>query len=32
LWIESETNETFARYLVQIERVIETVDDVKREA
>jgi len=27
LWIESETNETFARYLVQIERVIETVDE-----
>lgn len=26
LWLETETNETFARYLVQIERVIEAVD------
>jgi hypothetical protein len=27
VWIESETNETFAKYLLQIERVIEVVDD-----
>lgn len=26
VWLESETNETFARYLAQIERVIEAVD------
>jgi hypothetical protein len=26
VWIESETNQTFANYLVQIEKVIETVD------
>lgn len=26
LWLETETNETFAGYLVQIERVIEAVD------
>jgi hypothetical protein len=26
LWLETETNETFAKYLVQIERVIEAVD------
>jgi hypothetical protein len=26
VWIESETNETFANYLVQIEKVIEVID------
>lgn len=26
VWLESETNETFAKYLAQIERVIEVVD------
>jgi predicted nucleotidyltransferase len=26
VWLESETNETFAKYLTEIERVIETVD------
>ncbi len=26
VWLESETNETFSRYLVQIEKVIEVVD------
>jgi hypothetical protein len=27
VWIESETNETFAKYLVQIEKVIDVVDE-----
>lgn len=28
VWLESETNETFAKYLAQIEKVIDTVDKV----
>jgi hypothetical protein len=28
VWLESETNETFKRYLAQINRVIETVDRI----
>lgn len=27
VWLESETNETFAKYLAQIEKVIDTVDN-----
>jgi hypothetical protein len=26
VWLESETNETFGKYLAQIEKVIEAVD------
>jgi hypothetical protein len=26
VWLESETNESFAKYLTEIERVIEAVD------
>ena len=27
VWLESETNETFAKYLIQIEKVIEVVNE-----
>ena len=30
LWLESETNETFAAYLIQIERVVEVVDGLEK--